>query len=163
MIILTAGPQNDVYRFDPSKSSWTELSHGQVLGSSPLPRYSPGFAASEGKLFVFGGQSLTGDWFIVMLLDIPAFCCLKYLEPYFEWTDVLGDFYCLDLSANIWTNLTLSAQGIPPSSRAGHGFAASDGKLFVFGGYYGSWVSSECSSLVMMSTIKTRSPTEITS
>ena len=55
--------------------------------------------------------------------------------------DVLGDLHVFDLAALAWTDLTEAAGGARPSPRAGHGFAAANGKLYVFGGYDGTWVS----------------------
>ena len=56
-------------------------------------------------------------------------------------TDVLGDTLVLDLLSLVWTNLTDLAEGVPPSPRAGHGFVTANNRLFVLGGYDGTWVS----------------------
>ena len=39
-----------------------------------------------------------------------------------------------DTSTQTWTDLTSATSGIPPTARQSHGFAALDGKLYVFGG-----------------------------
>ena len=55
-----AGPLNDLHRFDPAAGAWTDLSGAAALGAVPPPRYSPGLASVGDRLFVFGGQSLSG-------------------------------------------------------------------------------------------------------
>ncbi len=57
--------------------------------------------------------------------------------------DIFSDFYQLDLSKLAWVNLTGPPQSLMPGPRAGLGISSANGKLFVFGGYYGTWVSSK--------------------
>lgn len=49
----------------------------------------------------------------------------------------LNDFYMLDPETDVWTDLSLVAQGTPPKPRGGHGFTSSNGRLYVFGGTKG--------------------------
>jgi hypothetical protein len=55
-----AGTLNDLFRFDPAFPSWTNLSHDRAAGAPPPPRYSAGFALGGGRLYLFGGQTLSG-------------------------------------------------------------------------------------------------------
>jgi hypothetical protein len=56
-----------------------------------------------------------------------------------------------------WTDLTSSIQGVPPAPRDGHGFAALEGKVYIFGGkgsnsFYGiSTGFLECSGEIIAS------------
>ena len=59
--------------------------------------------------------------------------------------DIFNDLYQLDISNLAWINLTGPAQSLMPGPRAGHGLVSANGRLFVFGGYYGTWVSSKFS------------------
>ena len=43
----------------------------------------------------------------------------------------------LDLATMVWTDVTGTALGTPPSARWGHGFASANGNLVVFGGFSG--------------------------
>ena len=67
--------------------------------------------------------------------------------------NLLADLHTLNLSSNVWTELTLASNGTAPTARAFHGFAWTDGKLYVHGGYgylgefHNSWEcldESEC-------------------
>ncbi len=46
---------NDLHRFDPSLSTWTDLS--APADSAPLPRGSTGLAVAGGQLYLFGGET----------------------------------------------------------------------------------------------------------
>ncbi len=46
---------NDLYEYDPALRHWLELTARNVTGDPPTIRYWNGFAAMEGKLYVFGG------------------------------------------------------------------------------------------------------------
>jgi hypothetical protein len=56
---LSSGPVNDLYVFDLSTTTWTDLS-GAAQG--PTPRQYFAFTAAFGKLFTFGGFDDTGSW-----------------------------------------------------------------------------------------------------
>ena len=67
--------------------------------------------------------------------------------------NLLADLHTLNLSSNVWTELTLASNGTAPTARAFHGFAWTDGKLYVHGGhgylgeFHNSWEcldESEC-------------------
>ena len=55
---------NDLYRFDPGARLWTNLTWagaGGAPGGAPAPLDSFGFAAVDGRLYVFGGfRAATG-------------------------------------------------------------------------------------------------------
>jgi hypothetical protein len=55
-----SGTLNDLFRFDFAGPTWTNLSSGLVAGAPPSPRYSAGFSFAGGRLFLFGGQTLSG-------------------------------------------------------------------------------------------------------
>ena len=52
------GLLGDLYLFDPSKESWTNLS--DALGSKPSPRHGHGFTPAYNKLYVHGGATESG-------------------------------------------------------------------------------------------------------
>ena len=59
-----AATLGDLFAFDPPMSSeslpaWTDLTP-LCAGAAPAPRYSPTLAAAAGKLYLFGGQTLSG-------------------------------------------------------------------------------------------------------
>ena len=71
---------SDLYRFDPSTRSWDDLSHA-MTGSIPAPRQHLGFeAAGEDKLFLFGGQCLSGKRNAVVLGWVASMCMLTPIE-----------------------------------------------------------------------------------
>jgi hypothetical protein len=47
----------------------------------------------------------------------------------------LDDLHVFDISKGVWTNLSETATGTPPSPRSYHGLTSTGGKLYVFGGY----------------------------
>ena len=51
-------PLNDLHVYDKMSEKWTDATN-LVQGQPPPPRYGLGFAAVAGKLFVFGGTSIT--------------------------------------------------------------------------------------------------------
>ena len=50
---------NDIYRFDPVKFEWEDLT-AVIVGSAPSPRARMGFTSFRGMLFVHGGEDKTG-------------------------------------------------------------------------------------------------------
>eukprot|EP00961_Rhodomonas_salina_P271963 3674920-Rhodomonas_salina.3 len=52
---------NDLHVLDPTSMTWTKLD--SASGVPPDPRTAAGFAASEGKVYVYGGQAgSNGEW-----------------------------------------------------------------------------------------------------
>jgi hypothetical protein len=49
-----AGLQVNLLKFDPLKLEWTDLT-GKTSGPTPSARGYAGFAAANGKLYMFGG------------------------------------------------------------------------------------------------------------
>lgn len=47
---------SDLVQFDPAAMTWTELT-GSIQGAPPAPRDSHGFAALDGKVYIFGGNA----------------------------------------------------------------------------------------------------------
>ena len=64
------------------------------------------------------------------LLSVPV---ARFATSRAGTTD-LGDLHVYDPVAMAWTDLSAAASGTPPSPRAGHGFTAAGGKLYVHGG-----------------------------
>ena len=57
-VSFLTGLLGDLYLFDPSDESWTNLS--DALGSKPSPRHGRGFTPAYNKLYVHGGATYTG-------------------------------------------------------------------------------------------------------
>eukprot|EP00961_Rhodomonas_salina_P286985 3877850-Rhodomonas_salina.1 len=72
-----------------------------------------GFAAWNGRLYVFGGWR---D-------DLPQ----GHIDP--------GDLHEYNVELAAWTNLSVPKGGRPPPDRYGHGLGSSNGRLYVFGGF----------------------------
>jgi hypothetical protein len=53
-VCLAVGLLDDLFAFDPSDKSWTDLSNAS-RGTLPSARYAHGFTSSDGKLYVHGG------------------------------------------------------------------------------------------------------------
>jgi hypothetical protein len=51
-------PRADLFAFDPATLTWVELSG---LGVAPGPRRMHGLAAADGKLYVHGGDNVSGE------------------------------------------------------------------------------------------------------
>lgn len=47
----------DFHAYDPVKKTWEDLSY-PLAGTPPINRSNHGFAALDGKLYVFGGSGL---------------------------------------------------------------------------------------------------------
>ena len=48
------GPINDIHVFEVDNATWTDLTH-TIVGTPPSKRFTHGFAAVGGQLYVFGG------------------------------------------------------------------------------------------------------------
>jgi hypothetical protein len=55
-----AGLLRDLYEYDPLSLTWTEHEASRVTGDFPVGRSSFGFTSANGRLFVFGGITLSG-------------------------------------------------------------------------------------------------------
>jgi N-acetylneuraminic acid mutarotase len=144
---------NDLWRFDPSTSSWTRLS---PAGTPPPGISGQTAVAIDGKMYVFGGfdqsfgynglwaydpsagpqgtwthLSPTGDSLpatssrSAVAIDGKMYVCGGYDSS-------LNDLFVYDPSDNTWTQL--SPTGGPPSARYQHSAAVIAGKMYVFGG-----------------------------
>lgn len=107
------GRQNELHQLDLASGEWADLTperNPEVFVDVPSPRQSDwtmGMAASNGKVYVFGGRSASGT--------------------------LINDLYAYDV-VSLWTDLSNPSSGTPPSPRLRMGFAENDGKLYVFGG-----------------------------
>ena len=59
--VFPAVELDDMYQFDPVDLKWTSIQPGDVLGAAPSARETPGFASVNGKIYVYGGLSQSGD------------------------------------------------------------------------------------------------------
>jgi N-acetylneuraminic acid mutarotase len=100
---------DDLYRFDPLTSTWTEL---HPVGDKPSPRT---FAAStgdeeRGQMLVFGGS---------------------VYDPTFQTFEVYDDLWAYSPSCGSWSQL---GSGAGPSARSGATMWVEDDVVYVFGG-----------------------------
>jgi hypothetical protein len=51
---------NDLVQFDTATMTWTDLSRS-IQGASPAPRDGHGFAALDGKVYIFAGNGSTSS------------------------------------------------------------------------------------------------------
>jgi hypothetical protein len=56
---MPSGPRADFYMFNLDHRMWSPVSAAK--GSVPSDRFSHGFTATLGKLYLFGGRSWIGD------------------------------------------------------------------------------------------------------
>ena len=121
---------NDLYLFDISAGLWINLS---VRGYKPAPRALFGFASAGGKLYVFGGVQLSGEYLSrkPVLIQMFGFANDSWYVAGFS-----NDFYEMDVSnrsALKWRSIAIEFR--TPGPRASLGLAALNGALYVFGGY----------------------------
>lgn len=117
---MWAGPltsERDFHEYDVASRTWkgwTDLytldRHGPLKRALTRGPYM-GFALLSNKLFVSGGSSL---------------------ERSFDHDIVLYEY---DIVSDKWKDLSSQNAGTAPPNRLDFGFAGSNGKLFVFGGY----------------------------
>lgn len=121
----------DLHAYDTSTGTWTDLSFPQD-GVAPIARDQMGFAASSGKLYVFGGYGP------VQYIGRGQIGCSRWKIDLHEY----------DIALFSWKDLSSPAAGTPPRTGrscdglAGMGFAASSGRLYVFSGYNGYEVAN---------------------
>jgi hypothetical protein len=63
---LSPGYFNDLYSYDPSSLTWTPLSASPGGAPPPAPRRYHGFTSVLGKLYVHGGQNMSGNWGVAL-------------------------------------------------------------------------------------------------
>ncbi len=64
------------------------------------------------------------------------------------WAGIyLDDLFALDPATLVWEDLTAVMAGPRPSARANHGFAAAEGRLYVYGGQRASGILLDGDSL----------------
>jgi hypothetical protein len=56
LLYCAGGNFNDLYVYDPSNTTWTNLS-APTYGTPPAGRYGHGFTSAGGKLYVHAGTS----------------------------------------------------------------------------------------------------------
>lgn len=100
------GGANDLHEYNVSSQTWTDLSR-PVAGSPPVVRSGFGFASWEGSLYVFGGRH-GQKWF--------------------------NDLHAYNIALQTWTERATSTSCTLPLGRTNLALAASNGKLYVFGG-----------------------------
>ena len=157
-----AGLLGDLQGYDPVAMAWTDLS-AAASGTPPSPRYSHGFTAEGGWLYVHGGWDANDS----PLSDLHAYNLVTM-----AWTDLsaqgnetsptargnhgftsvdgklyvyggwdgqtdCGDLYSFDPVAKVWTSLASEVRGLSPQARHSHGFTSAEGKIYVHGGVYG--------------------------
>ena len=91
-----------------------------LLGSPPLP------VGDGNALFLFV------IFFMSIVTASKKFASAPRLFP--VTPGMLGDLHVYDPVAMAWTDLSAAASGTLPSPRAGHGFTAAGGKLYLHGG-----------------------------
>jgi len=149
-----------LYVFDPATRTLTDLT--DLSKVTPPARKSHGFSSSNGKLFVFGGQtnqsgsisgSISNDFYSWdpsslewknlsnISINIPSprqnfgMACVNdrlYVFGGDNGSNVLNEFYEYNISSREWNFINISDAG--PTQRTGHGFASAEGNLYVFGG-----------------------------
>ncbi len=100
----------DLWAFNTVDRNWTDLTP-LYIGATPPARVFHGFAASNERLYVFGGK---------------------------DDKNFLGDLRCWDPSNGLWIDLSAQTGGTPPRPRAYHAFTSHHDLIFVFGGWGGS-------------------------
>jgi hypothetical protein len=76
------GYRNDLYRFDPANTVWTDLTE-LAGGATPSPRDFFGFAAYQGVIYIFGGEGYEGEW--VELDSLCAASLAQHRESMRSW------------------------------------------------------------------------------
>eukprot|EP00286_Rhodomonas_abbreviata_P027873 CAMPEP_0181303152 /NCGR_PEP_ID=MMETSP1101-20121128/8394_1 /TAXON_ID=46948 /ORGANISM="Rhodomonas abbreviata, Strain Caron Lab Isolate" /LENGTH=1307 /DNA_ID=CAMNT_0023408683 /DNA_START=219 /DNA_END=4139 /DNA_ORIENTATION=+ len=102
-----SGYLDDLHVYNITNATWTELST-PTSGTPPSGRREHGFAAIDGKLYVYAGLNNSGSY--------------------------LDDLHAYDIDTATWTDLSTPSIGIPPSARTGMGLVAMNGKLYVQAG-----------------------------
>ena len=77
LLMLAAAYFNDLQMFDPSTSSWTELTDS-AAGTLPSPRNSLGFTSTAAKLYVHGGSGDSGKMKEIIFAPCKLTRILKY-------------------------------------------------------------------------------------
>jgi N-acetylneuraminic acid mutarotase len=139
-----------VYSYNPATNTWTTIVDS---GSKPAyPHWSIITATPDGKLYVFGGNSLVSNMYsfspetstwtqpVTVGAAPSARCCMGFTSTPDGKLYVFGgaddypknDLYSFCPQNSTWTNLIY---GAPPSPRQWMGCTATpDGMVYVFGG-----------------------------
>lgn len=108
IIYWYAGFLADLWKYSTTEGNWTDITP-TFSRATPPARAFHGFAASRGRLYVFGGK---------------------------DDKDFLGDLRCWDPSNEQWNDLSSQTGGdTPPRPRALHAFVGHQNLIFVFGGW----------------------------
>lgn len=104
-----AGRFNDVWRYDPTESVWTEL---QTTGTQPAKRclHAAAYITSRDEMFIYGGIAGAG---------VAA-------------DDFFDDTHLLDTNNNEWTNVSAAGPGKLSGAIAFH--SSSDDAVYLWGG-----------------------------
>ena len=108
---------NDTWFFEVKTGAWRRVGNEKdntdnlesAIGA-PAPRANSSAVVYEGKVYIFGGHG-----------------GLSYSRTAFN------DLYCFDLETEIWEKIVPNNN--PPEGRGGHSTFASEGKIFVYGGW----------------------------
>jgi dynein heavy chain len=108
---------NDTWFFEVKTGVWRRIGNEKdntenlesTIGA-PSPRANSSAVVYEGKIYVFGGHG-----------------GLSYSRVAFN------DLYCFDLETETWEKIVPNNN--PPEGRGGHSTFASEGKIFVYGGW----------------------------
>ncbi len=103
--------------------------------TKPPARKAHGLSSSNGKLYIFGGETNESGW-------LCASSAVKKKLILVLTGAISNDFYSWDPSSLEWQNLS-NPSAYTPSPRKNFGMACVDGRLFVFGGDNGSTVLND--------------------
>ena len=142
----------DLYAFDVEAAAWADLT-AVATGDIPVPRAGHGFVEDGDLIYVHGGFSAETGLVprpflqpVVFASQSLSMLCCPYntgsraraaLRGAHLWPGTfLADLVVLDPDTLLWTTRTVgaSANSAPPSPRMLHGFAATGGRLYVYGG-----------------------------
>jgi N-acetylneuraminic acid mutarotase len=137
--------------------SWTDLST-PLCGSVPAARHGHATVAIDGRIYVFGGSSVSGNLNDLVAYDVDTACWINLSPPTSgtaptgrNWPAAaalngklyifggyngayLNDLHVYDPVAQSWTNLTATSTGTAPVARIAASMAAANGKLYLVGG-----------------------------
>lgn len=153
---------NDMYVFDFSTATWTEI---QALGALPSARSCPAWAKDATHVYIQGGYDgveRKSDFFALDLetytwTEMPCLgappspryfhsCCLygnrMYLYGGYSGSERLADMYAYDFDTNHWSQVDCTG-GDAPSGRSSLVAQVHDNSIYVFGGYNGTTVLND--------------------
>lgn len=153
---------NDMYVFDFSTATWTEI---QPVGALPSTRSCPAWAKDNTHVYIQGGYDgveRKSDFFALDLetytwTEMPCLgtppspryfhsCCLygnhMYLYGGYSGNERLADMFAYDFETNHWSQVDCTS-GDAPSGRSSLVAQVHDNSIYVFGGYNGTTVLND--------------------